>query len=55
MSVKRNEFLAHLQNDNCYLHRNGAKHDIDQNNISKKKNYSSKTSASRQKSMQVNS
>ena len=37
MSIKRNQFLTHLQNNNCYLHRNGAKHDIFQNNITKKK------------------
>jgi len=37
MSVKRNEFLSHLQNNNCYLHRNGGKHDIYQNKITKKK------------------
>ncbi len=37
MSVKRNQFLAHLQKNNCYLHRNGGKHDIYQNNITKKK------------------
>jgi predicted RNA binding protein YcfA (HicA-like mRNA interferase family) len=37
MSVKRNQFITHLQNNKCYLHRNGAKHDIFQNSITKKK------------------
>jgi len=37
MSVKRNQFLTHVQNNKCYLHRNGAKHDIFQNSITKKK------------------
>lgn len=37
MSIKRNQFITHLQNNNCYLHRNGAKHDTYQYNITKKK------------------
>lgn len=37
MSVKRNEFLQHLANHQCYLHRHGSKHDIYQNAITKKK------------------
>lgn len=37
MSVKRNLFLEHLKSNHCFLHRNGAKHDIYQNNITKKK------------------
>lgn len=37
MSVKRNLFLTHLQNNHCHLHRNGAKHDIYQNTVTKKK------------------
>lgn len=37
MSVKRNEFIQHLANHYCYLHRHGSKHDIYQNSISKKK------------------
>ena len=37
MSVKRNQFIKHLQGNNCYLHRHGTKHDIFQNNITKKK------------------
>ena len=28
MSVKRNEFIKHLQNHNCQLHRHGSKHDL---------------------------
>lgn len=37
MSVKRNRFIKHLQNNDCYLHRHGSKHDIFQNNLTKKK------------------
>jgi hypothetical protein len=37
MSVKRNQFILHLQNNHCTLHRNGAKHDIYQNKITLKK------------------
>ena len=37
MSVKRNEFLQHLANHLCYLNRHGAKHDIYQNTLTKKK------------------
>ncbi len=37
MSVKRNQFVKHLLNNNCVLHRHGSKHDIFQNNLTKKK------------------
>lgn len=37
MSVKRNHFIKHLENHNCFLHRNGSKHDIYQHTITKKK------------------
>ena len=37
MSVKRNQFIKHLEENSCYLHRHGIKHDIFQNNITKKK------------------
>jgi len=37
MSVKRNEFIQHLANHNCFLHRHGSKHDIYQNTSTKKK------------------
>lgn len=37
MSVKRNEFIQHLANNNCFLHRHGSKHDIYQNSQTNKK------------------
>lgn len=37
MSVKRNEFLQHLANHQCFLHRHGGQHDIYQNLLTKKK------------------
>ena len=37
MSVKRNQFIQHLAYNNCYLQRHGSKHDIYQNNQTKKK------------------
>ncbi len=37
MSVKRNEFIQHLADHQCYLHRHGSKHDIYQNGLTKKK------------------
>jgi hypothetical protein len=37
MSVKRNEFIQHLATNHCFLHRHGSKHDIHQNNLTKKK------------------
>lgn len=37
MSVKRNQFIKHLENHNCNLHRHGSKHDIYQNQTTKKK------------------
>ena len=37
MSVKRNEFIKHLQKHNCQLHCNGSKHDVYQNINTKKK------------------
>ncbi len=37
MSVKRNHFIKHLENNNCFLCRNGSKHDIFQNAKTKKK------------------
>jgi mRNA interferase HicA len=37
MSVKRNEFIQHLAQHNCFLHRHGAKHDIYQNRTTNKK------------------
>ena len=37
MSVKRNEFIKHLEKHNCQLQRHGSKHDVYQNLITKKK------------------
>jgi predicted RNA binding protein YcfA (HicA-like mRNA interferase family) len=37
MSVKRNEFIQHLATNNSFLYRHGSKHDIYQNNLTKKK------------------
>lgn len=37
MSLKRNQFIRHLENNKCFLHRNGLKHDIYQNSNTKKK------------------
>lgn len=37
MSIKRNQFVKHLENNKCHLHRNGSKHDIFQNTVTKKK------------------
>ena len=37
MSVKRNHFIKHLESNKCFFHRNGAKHDVYQNEITKKK------------------
>lgn len=37
MSVKRNSFLQHLANHNCFLDRHGGKHDVYQNQTTKKK------------------
>lgn len=37
MSIKRVEFLQHLAANNCSLFRHGSKHDIYQNNLTKKK------------------
>ena len=37
MSIKRSQFLIHLRNNNCDLHRNGGKHDIFKNSITLKK------------------
>ena len=37
MSVKRIEFIQHLANQRCFLHRHGSKHDIYQNYLTKKK------------------
>ena len=37
MSVKRNHFIKHPEENNCHLHRHGSKHDIFQNNLTKKK------------------
>jgi predicted RNA binding protein YcfA (HicA-like mRNA interferase family) len=37
MSVKRNEFIQHLANNNCFLLRHGSKHDIYQNVVTGKK------------------
>ncbi len=37
MSIKRSEFLSHLHQNNCFLHRNGGNHDIYQNPLTKKK------------------
>ncbi|WP_342083474.1 type II toxin-antitoxin system HicA family toxin [Dyadobacter sp. OTU695] len=33
MSVKRSEFLKHLEKQGCYLHRHGGKHDLYSNQI----------------------
>jgi mRNA interferase HicA len=37
MSVKRNQFIKHLEKNNCQLHRHGGKHDVYQNTITEKK------------------
>jgi mRNA interferase HicA len=37
MSVKRNQFIKHLEKHNCMLHRHGGKHDVYQNITAKKK------------------
>lgn len=37
MSVKRNQFIKHLEKHSCHLHRHGSKHDVYQNIITKKK------------------
>jgi mRNA interferase HicA len=37
MSVKRNAFIKHLENNNCFFCRHGSKHDIIQNQTTKKK------------------
>ncbi len=37
MSVKRTEFIKHLEKYNCLLHRHGGKHDVYQNMNTKKK------------------
>ena len=37
MSVKWNQFIDHLTKTNCHLHRHGSKHDIFQNDLTKKK------------------
>ena len=44
MSVKRTEFLQHLANHQCYLHRHGGKHDIYQNSLTKKEDNNSPSS-----------
>jgi len=35
--MKRTKFIKHLGEHDCELHRNGSKHDIFINNVSKKK------------------
>ncbi|MBA2563516.1 MAG: type II toxin-antitoxin system HicA family toxin [Chitinophagaceae bacterium] len=37
MSVKRNQFIKHLEKHNCKLHRHGSKHDVYQNINTQKK------------------
>ena len=37
MSVKRNQFIKHLENNYCHLDRHGGKHDVYQNMKTKKK------------------
>ncbi len=37
MSIKRAAFIKHLQDHNCFLTRHGSKHDIFQNEKTKKK------------------
>lgn len=37
MSVKRNEFIQHLSTYNCFFQRHGSKHDIYQNQFTRKK------------------
>jgi len=37
MSIKGNEFIKHLNKQNCYLNRNGAKHEVFLNDLNKKK------------------
>ncbi|KAA5544226.1 type II toxin-antitoxin system HicA family toxin [Adhaeribacter rhizoryzae] len=35
--MKRNKFIKHLNDNNCILHRNGSKHDVFINILTKKK------------------
>lgn len=37
MSIKRTAFIKHLQDNSCFLTRHGSKHDIFQNEETKKK------------------
>ncbi|WP_414617964.1 type II toxin-antitoxin system HicA family toxin [Dyadobacter sp. 32] len=37
MSIKRSKFIKHLEQNSCYLHRNGSKHDIFKNELTGKK------------------
>lgn len=37
MSIKRNEFIKHLNKHNCYMNRHDAKHDVFLNDLNKKK------------------
>ncbi len=37
MSIKRDHFIKHLKKNHCIFHRSGSKHDIYQNEITKKK------------------
>ena len=37
MSVKRNAFIKHLETHHCHFHRHGSKHNVYQNDKTKKK------------------
>ena len=37
MSIKRNKFIKHLEENSCFLHRHGGKHDIYRNSLTGKK------------------
>ncbi len=37
MSVKRNQFIKHLESNNVFFHRHGSKHDIYRNQNTGKK------------------
>lgn len=37
MSVKRNQFIKHLESNDVYFHRHGSKHDIYRNSKTGKK------------------
>jgi predicted RNA binding protein YcfA (HicA-like mRNA interferase family) len=37
MSVKRGKFIKYLEDNGCYFHRHGSKHDIFKNEVTGKK------------------